>query len=102
MDATTERAIVSLLQSLRAEGKTVVVVHHDLQTVPEYFDWVMLLNVRRVASGPVEEVFTDQNLRLTYGGRVAFLRRGAGVNAPTAPAGEQLGESTQEATHGSA
>jgi manganese/zinc/iron transport system ATP- binding protein len=75
VDATTERAIVELLKSLRAAGKTVVVVHHDLQTVPEYFDWVTLLNVRRVASGPVEEVFTEENLRQTYGGRVGFLTR---------------------------
>lgn len=77
VDATTERAIVTLLQELRAEGRTVVVVHHDLQTVPEYFDWVTLLNVRRIASGPVAEVFTEQNLRLAYGGRVAFLNRQA-------------------------
>jgi manganese/zinc/iron transport system ATP- binding protein len=75
VDATTERAIVTLLQELRAAGKTVIVVHHDLQTVPEYFDWVTLLNVRRIASGPVEQVFTEDNLRLTYGGRVAFLSR---------------------------
>jgi manganese/zinc/iron transport system ATP- binding protein len=75
VDATTERAIVALLQELRAQGRTVVVVHHDLQTVPEYFDWVMLLNVRRIASGPVPEAFTEQNLRLAYGGRVAFLSR---------------------------
>jgi manganese/zinc/iron transport system ATP- binding protein len=75
VDATTERAIILLLQELRAAGKTVAVVHHDLQTVTEYFDWVMLLNVRRVAGGPVAEVFTDENLRLTYGGRVAFLSR---------------------------
>lgn len=75
VDATTERAIVELLKSLRAAGKTVVVVHHDLQTVPEYFDWVTLLNVRRIASGPVGEVFTEENLRLTYGGRVGFLTR---------------------------
>ncbi len=54
VDATTERAIIVLLRELRAAGKTVVVVHHDLQTVPEYFDWVTLLNVRRIASGPVE------------------------------------------------
>jgi len=73
VDATTERAIVSLLQELRSAGKTVVVVHHDLQTVPEYFDWVTMLNVRRIASGPVSEVFTEQNLRQTYGGKVAFL-----------------------------
>ncbi len=75
VDATTERAIVSLLQELRAAGKTLVVVHHDLQTVIDYFDWVTLLNVRRIASGPVKEVFTEKNLRLTYGGRVAFLNR---------------------------
>lgn len=75
VDATTERAIVALLQDLRAAGKTVVAVHHDLQTVADYFDSVTLLNVRRIASGPVEEVFTEQNLRLAYGGRVAFLSR---------------------------
>jgi manganese/zinc/iron transport system ATP- binding protein len=74
VDATTERAIVALLQDLRAAGRTVLVVHHDLQTVPEYFDWVTLLNVRCVASGPVAEVFTEANLRQTYGGRVAFLK----------------------------
>ncbi len=73
VDATTERAIVTLLQELRAQGKTLVVVHHDLPTVPEYFDWVTMLNVRRVASGPVEDVFTEENLRLAYGGRVAFV-----------------------------
>lgn len=73
VDATTERAIVEILQELRSAGKTVVVVHHDLQTVKEYFDWVTLLNIRRIASGPVDEVFTEQNLRLAYGGRVAFL-----------------------------
>lgn len=75
VDATTERAIVDLLKELRAEGKTVVAVHHDLQTVPEYFDWVTLLNVRRIASGPVADVFTDDNLRRAYGGRVGFLAR---------------------------
>jgi manganese/zinc/iron transport system ATP- binding protein len=73
VDATTERAIVSLLRELRAAGRTVVVVHHDLQTLEEYFDWVMLLNVRRIASGPVSDVFTEDNLRRTYGGRIAFL-----------------------------
>ena len=58
-----------------------LVVHHDLQTVPEYFDWVFLLNVRRIASGPVAEAFTDENLRATYGGRVPYLR-GASTVAP--------------------
>ncbi|MCK5391217.1 MAG: ATP-binding cassette domain-containing protein, partial [Deltaproteobacteria bacterium] len=75
VDATTERAIVSLLQELRGKGKTVVVVHHDLQTVPEYFDWTALLNVRLITSGPVQEVFTEENLRLTYGGRVPILKQ---------------------------
>lgn len=73
VDATTERTIVTLLQELRSAGKTVVVVHHDLQTVPQYFDWVTLLNVRRIASGMVSEVFTEENLRLTYGGRVTLI-----------------------------
>jgi len=73
VDATTERAIVALLHELRANGRTVVAVHHDLQTVGEYFDWVTLLNVRRVASGPVDDVFSEENLRRTYGGRQAFL-----------------------------
>jgi manganese/zinc/iron transport system ATP- binding protein len=83
VDAVTERSIVTLLQELRAAGKTVVVVHHDLQTVPEYFDWVTLLNVRKIASGPVAEVFTEENLRRTYGGRIAFLGAGNGANSPT-------------------
>ena len=75
VDATTERAIIDILRALRRRGCTVIVVHHDLQTVTEYFDHVMLLNVRRIASGPVDAVFTDENLRLTYGGRVGFLRK---------------------------
>ena len=78
VDATTERAIVALLQELRADGKTVVVVHHDLQTVTDYFDWVMLLNIRRIASGPVDETFTPDNLRETYGGRIAFMKTDKG------------------------
>lgn len=73
VDATTERAIVDLLRALRVDGKTVVAVHHDLQTVAEYFDHVMLLNVRRIAAGPVDRVFNEENLRLTYGGRVAAI-----------------------------
>jgi manganese/zinc/iron transport system ATP- binding protein len=73
----------------------VVAVHHDLQTVPEYFDWVTLLNVRMIASGPVSEVYTDENLRLTYGGVVAFINQpgnGNGGNGqyadPARPADE--------------
>jgi manganese/zinc/iron transport system ATP- binding protein len=73
VDAPTERAIVSVLDRLSDQGKTILAVHHDLQTVAEYFDWVLLLNVRAFASGPVEEVFTDDNLRMTFGGRVGVL-----------------------------
>jgi manganese/zinc/iron transport system ATP- binding protein len=73
VDAATEKSIIDLLRELRHEGRTVVCVHHDLQTVKEYFDNVMLLNVRAVAMGPIDEVFTTENLRRTYGGRAAFL-----------------------------
>lgn len=77
VDAPTERAIVEVLDALADEGKTIIVVHHDLQTVPEYFDHVLLLNVRAIDSGPVDEVFTEENLRLTFGGRVGVLARSA-------------------------
>ncbi|WP_347550933.1 metal ABC transporter ATP-binding protein [Pseudalkalibacillus hwajinpoensis] len=73
VDAATEKAIISLLNELKAQGKTVLVVHHDLQTVKEYFDWTLLLNKRTIALGPTEEVFTIDNLQKTYGGRLAFL-----------------------------
>ena len=95
VDALTERAIVGLLQELRKAGKTVVVVHHDLQTVPEYFDWVTLLNVRRIASGPIPEVFTEANLRLTYGGRMAFLRSPENSDPTRAEADIQGGRTSQ-------
>ncbi len=84
VDATTERAVVELLRELRATRKTVVAVHHDLQTVREYFDWVTLLNVRRVASGPVGEVFTEENLRACYGAPLAFLARNGGADGSAA------------------
>jgi manganese/zinc/iron transport system ATP- binding protein len=75
VDAATERAIVNVLRDLRRAGATVIVVHHDLQTVREYFDEILLLNMRLVAAGPVAEVFTEENLRKTYGGRLALLDR---------------------------
>jgi manganese/zinc/iron transport system ATP- binding protein len=87
VDATTERAIVRVLQELREQGNTVVAVHHALQTVPEYFDEVMILNVRHIAFGPVDEAFTDENLRAAYGGRVSFLHAGAGAGAGGVGAG---------------
>ncbi len=73
VDAATESAIITLLQEMRAKGKTVVVVHHDLQTAPEYFDMLMLLNMRLVAFGPTSEVFTKEILQKTYGGKLTIL-----------------------------
>jgi manganese/zinc/iron transport system ATP- binding protein len=73
VDAASERAILSLLQRLRDDGKTIIVVHHDLRTVTDYFEQVLLLNVRLVASGPANTTFNDENLRRTYGGRLAML-----------------------------
>lgn len=73
VDAATEKAILELLHELKTKGKTLLVVHHDLNTVAEYFDWVMLLNLRLVKLGSVKEVFNDENLRLTYGGKLNLL-----------------------------
>ncbi|MBE7558986.1 ABC transporter ATP-binding protein [bacterium] len=73
VDAATEQAIIALLLELRAAGRTVLVVHHDIQTVPTYFDHVVLLNMRVVAQGPTEDVFTEENLRRTYGGKLTLL-----------------------------
>ena len=77
VDAATESAIVDLLQAMRNDRKTVFVVHHDLQTVREYFDWVILLNMRLVAGGPVAQTFTPDNLQKTYGGRLTLLDEAA-------------------------
>jgi manganese/zinc/iron transport system ATP- binding protein len=77
VDAATEAAIIQLLQSLRSERKTVFVVHHDLQTVQSYFDYVILLNMRLVACGPTETTFTPANLNETYGGRLTILDEAA-------------------------
>jgi manganese/zinc/iron transport system ATP- binding protein len=70
VDAATEAALVAVLQGLKAEGRTIAVVHHDLATVPAYFDRVLLLNVRKQAEGPVASTFTDAALAATYGGRL--------------------------------
>jgi len=73
VDATTERAIVTLLQDLQSQGKTILVVHHDLTTAKEYFDHLLLLNMRLVAFGKTEDVFTVEQLQKTYGGRLTIL-----------------------------
>ncbi len=71
VDAATERAIIDVLKLLKSEGKAVVAVQHDLSTVRDYFDHVFLINVRRIAEGPVATAFTTENLQATYGGRLA-------------------------------
>ena len=76
VDATTERAIVELLKQLREAGKTVVCVHHDLDSAPSYFDWCVLLNVQVQAVGSMRDVWTTENLARTYGGRIHALRHG--------------------------
>lgn len=71
VDAATEKAIIDVLKSLKTEGKAIVAVHHDLATVRRYFDRVFLINVRKIAEGPVEDAFTTESLHATYGGRLA-------------------------------
>lgn len=83
VDATTEKAIITLLHELKNQGKTVLVVHHDLSTVKEYFDHVVLLNGELVAEGSTETTFTADNLLKTYGGRIAMLQDFAAVPAGT-------------------
>ena len=73
VDAATEKAIVKILQEMKQAGKTALVIHHDLQTVPEYFDYVILLNMRVIDHGPTAQVFTPENLQKTYGGRLTLL-----------------------------
>jgi manganese/zinc/iron transport system ATP- binding protein len=73
VDMATENAIMDLLKTMRSQGKTIVVVHHDLQSVPDYFNWVVLVNTRLVASGYTAEVFTSEILSQTYGGKLNIL-----------------------------
>ena len=75
VDAATEAAIIQLLREMTSKGKTVVVVHHDLQSAAEYFNWILLINMRLVASGPTEKVFTKELLQETYGGKLTLLTK---------------------------
>jgi len=73
VDATTEAAILELLNTMKEQGKTLFVVHHDLQSAYEYFDSFILLNKRLVVAGPKAIAFTNENLRAAYGGQLTLL-----------------------------
>ncbi|MDT9726129.1 metal ABC transporter ATP-binding protein [Xylanibacillus composti] len=78
VDAATERAIMNTLKLLKQKGKTVMVVHHDLQTVEDYFDHVLMLNRTVVAHGPTQEVFHQNNIYRTYGGAIRWMGEKSG------------------------
>lgn len=73
VDLATEKAIIEMLRSLKKQGKTLVLVHHDLYSVEEYFDWILLLNKTLVAQGATQEVFSQEHLRLAYGEHLPFF-----------------------------
>lgn len=87
VDAATEKSIITLLDELKNQNKTVVVVHHDLQTVREYFEWVILINMRLIAVGPTKDVLNNDNLRRTYGGRLNIITEVAEAVARDKPGG---------------
>lgn len=84
VDAATERAVMEVLRELRDSGRTVLVVHHDLQTAPKYFDTLLLLNLRLIAAGETGKVFTRENLEATYGGKLTLLSEVAAKSAENA------------------
>ncbi len=73
VDAATENAIITLLKEMKQQGKTVIVVHHDLQTATNYFDWLVLMNTRLIAAGTLKDVFTQEKLDQTYGGKLNIM-----------------------------
>jgi manganese/zinc/iron transport system ATP- binding protein len=75
VDVATEKTILELLITMKNEGKTVVIVHHDLQTVSDSFDYLVLLNTRLIAHGPTKDILTEENLQATYGGQLNLLSK---------------------------
>ena len=75
VDAASEEALLTLLSEMKKAGKTVLIVHHDLQTARQFFDWIVLLNTRLIGCGPIEEVFTEDRLKEAYGGQLTILSR---------------------------
>lgn len=85
VDAATEKAIIAVLKDLRAEGRTIVAVHHDLSTIRAYFEHMFLINMRAIAAGPVADVFTAANLQRAYGGRLGEAQVAGMQAADAAP-----------------
>ncbi len=75
VDAATENSIFKVFQEIRDSGKTMMVVHHDLQSAAKYFDWIVLLNTRLVAYGPIQDVFTKEYMEEAYGGQLSVLHQ---------------------------
>ncbi len=75
IDAASEKHIIEILLKMQKEGKSIFVVHHDLQSAIDYFDWIVLINTRLIASGPIKETFTTENLKETYGGKLTLLSK---------------------------
>ncbi|WP_296705889.1 metal ABC transporter ATP-binding protein [Algoriphagus sp.] len=75
VDMSTETAIFNLLKEMTAKGKTIIVVHHDIHSAMNYFDWIIMLNLHLVASGPIEQVISEDLLRKTYGGKLNLLTK---------------------------
>lgn len=73
VDISTENTIVDLLKQMTKDGKTVIVVHHDIHSASRYFDWIIMLNMHLIASGPTDQVLTEQLLQKTFGGKLALL-----------------------------
>lgn len=83
IDATSEKIIIELLKEIRNEGKSIVIVHHDLHKVTDYFDEVILLNKGLIASGPVEQTYTTSNMEKTYGSEITQMLRIGGADFAT-------------------
>ncbi|MEL6358735.1 MAG: hypothetical protein AAFQ01_02230 [Bacteroidota bacterium] len=73
VDAATEKITIDLLKDMAQAGKTIILVHHDLQSAPDYFDWTVLLNMRVVAAGPTPAILTHELLQETYGSKLTVL-----------------------------
>jgi len=83
IDATSEKIIIELLKKLRDEGKSIVIVHHDLHKVTDYFDEVILLNKGLIAAGPVDQTYTTKNMEKTYGNEITQMLKIGGADFAT-------------------